>query len=145
MGERDLATCGPPNIGQSGSGRGDLIHFGLVSLLGSSDAPAGLLRQLGLPADDRNAWARLLCQPVTDQGPLVVVVGSINVDYVMRVPRRPAPGETVSGAVLEIDSGGKGANQVSRRPVVGGPSRWSAESGRTQPAKVVWQTWPVKG
>jgi ribokinase len=42
----------------------------------------------------------------------VVVVGSINVDYVMRVPRRPAPGETVSGAVLEIHSGGKGANQA---------------------------------
>ena len=72
----------------------------------------GLLIQVALPADDRNARARLSCQPVTAQGPLVVVVGSINVDYVMRVPRRPAPGETVSGAVLEIHSGGKGANQA---------------------------------
>ena len=90
----------------------DLIHFGLLFLLGTSDAPTGLLIQVALPADDRNARARLSCQPVTAQGPLVVVVGSINVDYVMRVPRRPAPGETVSGAVLEIHSGGKGANQA---------------------------------
>ncbi len=46
------------------------------------------------------------------RGSLVVVVGSINVDYVMRVSRRPAPGETVSGATLEIHPGGKGANQA---------------------------------
>ncbi len=42
----------------------------------------------------------------------IVVVGSINVDYVMRVPRRPIPGETVTDAVLEIHGGGKGANQA---------------------------------
>lgn len=43
----------------------------------------------------------------------VVVVGSINVDYVMSVGRRPAPGETVSDGVLELHPGGKGANQAA--------------------------------
>lgn len=42
----------------------------------------------------------------------VVVVGSINVDYIVRVARRPQPGETVSDGVLELHPGGKGANQA---------------------------------
>lgn len=42
----------------------------------------------------------------------VVVVGSINADYLMRVSRRPRGGETVAGGVLEHHMGGKGANQA---------------------------------
>lgn len=42
----------------------------------------------------------------------VVVLGSINADYVLHVPERPHPGETISGAVLELHPGGKGANQA---------------------------------
>jgi ribokinase len=42
----------------------------------------------------------------------VIVVGSINVDVVMRLPRLPAAGETVLGGVLERHHGGKGANQA---------------------------------
>jgi ribokinase len=42
----------------------------------------------------------------------VIVVGSINADLVMRLPRLPAPGETVLGGVLERHHGGKGANQA---------------------------------
>ncbi len=42
----------------------------------------------------------------------VVVVGSINVDLVVRGPRLPAPGETVSGGSFEQHDGGKGANQA---------------------------------
>lgn len=42
----------------------------------------------------------------------VVVVGSINTDYVVRVERRPLPGESVADAALEIHPGGKGANQA---------------------------------
>ncbi|MGB6455960.1 MAG: ribokinase [Streptosporangiaceae bacterium] len=42
----------------------------------------------------------------------VVVVGSINLDLVIRLPRLPAPGETVLGGVLTRQHGGKGANQA---------------------------------
>jgi ribokinase len=42
----------------------------------------------------------------------VIVVGSINADYVVRVGHLPRPGETVAGGVLAIQPGGKGANQA---------------------------------
>lgn len=40
----------------------------------------------------------------------VFVVGSINQDFVLRLERRPEPGETVTGAELSLFPGGKGAN-----------------------------------
>jgi ribokinase len=42
----------------------------------------------------------------------VVVVGSINVDFVVRGSRLPRAGETVSGGAFERHFGGKGANQA---------------------------------
>lgn len=42
----------------------------------------------------------------------VLVVGSLNRDYILRVARRPDPGETVGGAELALFCGGKGANQA---------------------------------
>ncbi len=46
------------------------------------------------------------------QTPLILVVGSINMDLVVRCHHRPAPGETVLGDHLKINPGGKGANQA---------------------------------
>ena len=43
---------------------------------------------------------------------MVVVVGSVNVDQVVHVDRRPGPGETVGDGMVELHSGGKGANQA---------------------------------
>ena len=40
------------------------------------------------------------------------VVGSINQDFILRVERRPEPGETITGAELSLFPGGKGANQA---------------------------------
>ena len=42
----------------------------------------------------------------------ILVVGSINADLVVRTPRFPKPGETISGEDLRIIPGGKGANQA---------------------------------
>jgi len=42
----------------------------------------------------------------------VIVVGSVNVDLVVRAPRLPAPGETVIGGTFERHHGGKGGNQA---------------------------------
>jgi ribokinase len=43
----------------------------------------------------------------------IVVVGSLNQDLVARVPRIPAPGETVLAAGHSTFAGGKGANQAT--------------------------------
>lgn len=42
----------------------------------------------------------------------ILVIGSLNADLVVRAPRFPAPGETISGEDLTIIPGGKGANQA---------------------------------
>jgi ribokinase len=42
----------------------------------------------------------------------ILVVGSLNADLVVRSPRLPQPGETISGEDLQIIPGGKGANQA---------------------------------
>ena len=44
--------------------------------------------------------------------PDILVVGSLNTDLVVRTPRFPGPGETISGEDLQIIPGGKGANQA---------------------------------
>lgn len=42
----------------------------------------------------------------------VLVIGSLNADLVVRAPRFPQPGETISGSDLLTIPGGKGANQA---------------------------------
>lgn len=42
----------------------------------------------------------------------IVVVGSLNMDLVVRTPRIPSPGETIIGRELHTVPGGKGANQA---------------------------------
>ncbi|RKX99407.1 ribokinase, partial [Candidatus Poribacteria bacterium] len=44
--------------------------------------------------------------------PRVAVVGSCNVDLIVKLPRLPAPGETVLGGEFARAFGGKGANQA---------------------------------
>src|SRR5437868_2379415 len=43
----------------------------------------------------------------------LVVVGSLNMDFVARVDRLPSAGETVLGCDFQMIPGGKGANQAS--------------------------------
>lgn len=42
----------------------------------------------------------------------VIVVGSANTDFTVKVTRLPRPGETVSGGDFRVSYGGKGANQA---------------------------------
>ncbi|MCS6888413.1 MAG: ribokinase [Chloroflexus sp.] len=44
--------------------------------------------------------------------PTIIVVGSLNMDLVVRAPRHPQPGETLIGSDFQTFPGGKGANQA---------------------------------
>src|SRR3712207_6493390 len=46
-------------------------------------------------------------------------MGSINQDFVLKVERRPKPGETVTNAQLSKGNGGKGANQAAAAALLG--------------------------
>jgi ribokinase len=50
----------------------------------------------------------------------ILVVGSINMDLVVRVPRAPELGETILGEDFETFPGGKGANQAVAASRMGG-------------------------
>ena len=54
--------------------------------------------------------------------PSIAVVGSINTDLVLQLPRLPKPGETVlTEAPLQVFGGGKGANQAIAAARLGAP------------------------
>jgi ribokinase len=59
----------------------------------------------------------------------VWVLGSVNVDVVVRVPRHPAPGETLIGGDPTTTFGGKGANQAVAAAVAGARVRMIAAVG----------------
>lgn len=50
----------------------------------------------------------------------IVVVGSLNMDLVVRSPRIPLPGETILGSAFVTLPGGKGANQAVAAARLGG-------------------------
>jgi ribokinase len=54
--------------------------------------------------------------------PAIVVVGSLNMDFVVGVEHLPAPGETVLGRNFQMFPGGKGANQACAAAKLGGNS-----------------------
>jgi ribokinase len=54
--------------------------------------------------------------------PAIVVVGSLNMDFVVSVEHLPAPGETVLGRDFQMIPGGKGANQAVAAAKLGGNS-----------------------
>jgi len=50
----------------------------------------------------------------------ILVLGSSNIDLILRVPRFPNPGETITGGNLVTAFGGKGANQAIAARRLGG-------------------------
>jgi ribokinase len=61
---------------------------------------------------------------------MIVVFGSINLDLVTKVPRFPAPGETVGGGSFATYPGGKGANQALAAARAGASVRMYGAVGR---------------
>lgn len=44
--------------------------------------------------------------------PLIIVIGSLNMDVVIKIPRMPEAAETLTAHSMHISAGGKGANQA---------------------------------
>jgi len=66
----------------------------------------------------------------------IAVVGSMNVDVSLRVPRFVAPGETLRANGLEIGAGGKGLNQAIAAARLGGRVRMIGRVGADPFAEV---------
>ena len=64
----------------------------------------------------------------------VIVVGSVNVDLVMRLPMLPIAGQTVLGGVLARAEGGKGANQAVAAARAGAAVHFIGAVGRADGA-----------
>jgi ribokinase len=62
----------------------------------------------------------------------VWVLGSVNVDVVVRVPRHPEPGETLIGGDPRLAFGGKGGNQAVAAAVAGASVRMIGAVGDDQ-------------
>jgi ribokinase len=62
-------------------------------------------------------------------GNRIVVVGSSNTDMIIKVPRIPVPGETVTGGMFSMAAGGKGANQAVSAARAGGKVSFVARVG----------------
>jgi ribokinase len=62
-------------------------------------------------------------------GPRLAVLGSLNMDISVAVPRLPAPGETVLGPAAVIAPGGKGANQAVAAARLGAAVRMAGCTG----------------
>ncbi len=60
----------------------------------------------------------------------IVVVGSLNADLVVHVPRFPVAGETISGEGFVLLPGGKGANQACAAGRLGGMVAMVGQVGR---------------
>ncbi|AMM21766.1 hypothetical protein AX769_18455 [Frondihabitans sp. PAMC 28766] len=60
----------------------------------------------------------------------IVVVGSANQDYLLRVPKAPGPGETTIATGLTKQPGGKGANQAVAAARLGGDVHFVGAVGR---------------
>ncbi len=63
------------------------------------------------------------------EGGAIVVVGSVNMDLVVRVVRHPRPGETLLGSDYATHPGGKGANQAVAAARLGGAVRFIGRVG----------------
>src|SRR5258708_22190776 len=59
----------------------------------------------------------------------IVVLGSLNMDFVVTVDRLPAPGETTLGRDFQMLPGGKGANQACTAGKLGAAARMIGRVG----------------
>jgi ribokinase len=75
----------------------------------------------------------------------IFVLGSINQDFVLKVERRPEPGETVTNAELSTHNGGKGANQAAAAALLGASVAFLGRVGDDEFGEPLLQALEEKG
>ncbi|ART81639.1 ribokinase [Oceanisphaera profunda] len=75
----------------------------------------------------------------------LTVVGSINIDHVIRLAQFPRPGETLTGSDYQIVPGGKGANQAVAAARSGAQTRFIACVGDDALAKPLVEGFAADG
>ena len=70
----------------------------------------------------------------------LIVVGSLNMDLVVRAPRHPRPGETLIGSQFQTFPGGKGANQAVAAARLGAKVRMIGRVGQDAFGDALLQT-----
>lgn len=83
--------------------------------------------------------------PVGSVRSTLTVVGSINIDLTAVCERLPTPGETVGGAVLQRQPGGKGANQAVAAARLAGRSRMIGAIGDDPDGSIVLRSMAAAG
>lgn len=67
----------------------------------------------------------------------ILVLGSINVDHVLRVDCFPKPGKTINASSYNIMAGGKGANLAVACARLGGNTLMMAAIGQDDPGREI--------
>jgi ribokinase len=76
---------------------------------------------------------------MTPTAPHILVIGSANVDFTVKVERLPQVGETVSGGDFRMSYGGKGANQALAAHMAGAPVFMIAKLGRDPNGELLYR------
>ena len=76
---------------------------------------------------------------MSSTAPHILVIGSANVDFTVKVERLPQPGETVSGGDFRVSYGGKGANQALAAHLAGAPVLMIARLGRDPNGELLYR------
>ena len=76
---------------------------------------------------------------MTSTAPHILVIGSANVDFTVKVERLPQVGETVSGGDFRVSYGGKGANQALAAHLAGAPVLMIAKLGRDPNGELLYR------
>ena len=76
---------------------------------------------------------------------MILTFGSINADFIVRVPNLPQPGETVLGGSYELLPGGKGANQALAARRAGAEVTFAGAVGRDSFAPIALDSLHAEG
>ena len=78
-------------------------------------------------------------------GPRIVVVGSVNMDLIVKLKKLPVVGETVIGGTFKMSPGGKGANQAVAAAKLGAESHFIGRIGADDFGKALMENFKRNG